>query len=215
MKIKWGNSIKIIIYLISFIIFLLLVKKIVDIYQYHHRLNYIEKAPTIQKLDVVFGSDSAQNTMFLYGSYTCEYCRRFFKEVYPQFYNDYIKTKKIKLVWKIVEFNKNEKLLQAFKTVLCIHAFGNFEKLHELLLEEPNVIYLPEFEEMINHFIESDALVAECILNDETESYLLDNIKEFHNFGFKGTPTFILGNNYLTSFLPFKEFKNWVNKNMH
>ncbi len=215
MKIKRESSLKILIYIVSFIIFIFILNKLLEVYKHYKKSNYIEKTPVIHQLDIVFGSDSAKNTMFLYGNYTCQYCRRFFKEVFPDLNKNYIKTGKMRLVWKIVEFNTNEKLLNAMKTAVCIHSFGNFDKLHELLLEEPHVVYLPEFEEMINHFMESDPLVAECIMSQETETYLLDIKKEFHNFGFKGTPTFVIENKYLTGFLPYREFEKWINKNIH
>jgi protein-disulfide isomerase len=214
MKVNRTNSIKLLVYLISFILIILIIQKIFDIYRQTQNSKIIKREPIVNQYDIIFGADTASNVLFLYGNYTCQYCRRFFSEVFPKLNEKYIQTGKIKLVYKIMVNDHNEKLIKAMKTIICIHKYGNFEKLNQLLLEEPNVVYLPDFEEMIEHFIDSDPLVAECIMGQESEIYLLDIKKEFYNFGFKGTPTFVIKNKYYTGFLPYNKFEQWILKNI-
>jgi protein-disulfide isomerase len=72
------------------------------------------------------------------------------------------------------------------------------------------VVYSNEFREMIDEFIEKDIFVAECILGEESEHYLKENLKDFETFGMKGTPTFIIGRNIFSGYKDYPEFKKIV-----
>lgn len=166
-------------------------------------------------LDITFGSDTARLTIFAYVSYHCGYCRQFFTDVYPELEKDFINTGKVKLVLKIVEHSNNPYRLNEVKTAICINRYGYYGKLHELLVTNSNVVYTEEFREMVNHFIDSDPLVAECILGNESMDYVLQIRNEFDKFGFKGTPTIVIGNRIIRGFMPYEQFKPIIDKQLN
>ena len=167
-----------------------------------------------QDLDIVYGSDTADLTIFLYSSYNCSFCRKFFTKVYPALKTEYIDKDKVKLVVKLLDFSNNESVENSLKIAVCINKYGNFEKLNELLLTEPNVIYTIEFAAIIEEFVEKDEFIAECMLGGESDNYILNNKIEFKNSKFTGTPTFVINNKIYKGYIKYKDFINVVEKEL-
>jgi hypothetical protein len=165
-------------------------------------------------LDIVFGSDSAKLTIYAYISYHCGYCRLFFTDVYPELEKEFIAPGKVRLVLKLVEHSNNTDRLNQVKTAVCINRYGYYGKLHELLVTNSSVIYTDEFRDMVNHFIDSDPLVAECILGTQSMDYILQIRNEFDKFGFTGTPTFVIGNKVYKGYMPYDQFKSIIIKTL-
>lgn len=163
-------------------------------------------------LDIVFGSDSAKLTIYAYISYHCGYCRLFFTDVLPELEREFIAPGKVRLVLKLVEHSNNPDRLNEVKTAVCINRYGYYAKLHELLVTNSSVIYTDEFRDMVNHFVDSDPLVAECILGSESMDYILQTRSEFDKFGFTGTPTFVIGNKVFKGYIPYDQFKSIIIK---
>lgn len=167
-----------------------------------------------QDLDIKYGSDTADLTIFLYSSYNCSFCRKFFAKVYPALKTEYIDKGKVKLVVKLLDFSNNESVNNSLKIAVCINKYGDFEKLNELLLTEPKVIYTNEFASIIEEFVEKDEFVAECMFGGESDNYILNNKLEFGNSKFTGTPTFVINNKIYKGFIKYIDFKNVVEKEL-
>jgi protein-disulfide isomerase len=165
-------------------------------------------------LDIKYGSDTADLTIFLYSSYNCSFCRKFFTKVYPALKTEYIDKGKVKLVVKLLDFSNNESVENSLKLAVCINKYGNFEKLNELLIAEPKVIYTDEFASIIDEFIEKDEFVAECMLGGESNNYILKNRIDFKNLNLTGTPTFVINNNIYKGYIKYNDFKNVIEKEL-
>lgn len=164
--------------------------------------------------DIVFGNDSAQLAVYMYASYNCSHCRNFFTEVLPELQQEFLDTEKVKIVLRLTSRTTDKRLKQSLKALVCINKYGNYQYLHELLLNNYKVAYTEEFQKMIVEFIQQDPFVGECIDGTEAETYLLENIKEFEANKLKGTPTFIIENTIYQGFRNAKDFKNILKKHI-
>ena len=165
-------------------------------------------------LDIVYGSDSSEITVFLFSNYSCSYCRKFFKIVYPELKREYIDNGKVKLVVKPVALTNDESVINSLKIAACINKYGNFEKLNELLLAEPKVVYTDEFKSVIDELAEKDLFVAECMYGGESEKYILKNMLDFKRLNCTGTPTFIINNKIYKGNRDYDEFRKVVEKEL-
>lgn len=201
------KPIEIVAIIVSLILLVLIGIKVWSILSPKNK-DVLSEKPTLSALDITFGSDTAPVTVFAYMSYHCGYCRLFFTDVYPELEKEFISNGKVKFVLKIVEHSKNPDRIKEVRTAICINRYGYYGKLHELLVTNSSVIYTDEFREMVNHFIDSDPLVAECILGNESMDYVLQIRNEFDKFGFTGTPTFVIGNRVYRGYMPYNQFKS-------
>ena len=166
-------------------------------------------------LDIIYGSDSAKVTMYVYYSYQCEYCRKFFNEVFPKLEKKYISEDQLKLVLRITARTVGKDRENALKALVCVNKYGNFTYLHKLLLSNFKVMYTDEFKQMINDFKDKDPFVGECIDGTEAKSYLKENIEEFNKLQFKGTPTFVIDNEVYIGFRDFKQLSIIIENKLH
>jgi protein-disulfide isomerase len=101
------------------------------------------------------------------------------------------------------------------KTAVCINKYGNYEYLHELLLNDSKVVVTHEFRDMVNSFIDKDIYVAECILGNEAEEYLNKNVQDYETLKLKGTPTFIIGNKIYTGYQDYEKFEQIITHHLN
>lgn len=211
-KISWSH---IVAYTLSAVFVILIVLKLVQYYSDKSSSNNIAHPLEQTELDIVFGNENAQLAVFMYSNYSCNFCRQFFTEVYPQLQDEFINNSKVKLIMRLAVKTNNIDLLNSLKTAVCIAKHGNFSYLHQLLLADHMVVFSNEFRSMIDEFIDSDEIVAECILGGEAEAYLLQNLTDFNSYGFKGTPTFVIGKKVYSGYREYPDFKAIIEKHLN
>ncbi|MCB2196897.1 MAG: DsbA family protein [Bacteroidetes bacterium] len=164
------------------------------------------------ELDIVYGKDSTDITVFMFSSYNCLFCRKFFRDVFPDVDKEYIQTGKVKLVVKPVAIEKSGPVVNSIKLAVCINRFGDFTKLYELLLTEPKVVYTDKFESVTNELIQKNEFVAECMLTDMAEKYIMRNYIDFNRLKCTGTPTFVINNKIYKGYKTYDEFQKIIEK---
>nr|WP_319399845.1 thioredoxin domain-containing protein [uncultured Carboxylicivirga sp.] len=160
---------------------------------------FISKISNINDDDIVLGNREAKNTVIMFFDYNCRYCRKFMNTVYPDFKKTYLDTGNTKLVLRLTCSPNDSIAIQAYQTVVCINKFGNFEKLHRLLLHKNEIIYSEYFQELKDEYIAVNEFVANCLFNSNN-STIKTNIKQFKELKTKGTPTFIINKKILVGY---------------
>ena len=108
--------------------------------------------------------------------------------------------------------SRNLKVENALKSMVCINKVGNFEYLHELLLYNYSIIFSPDFQIIIDEFIEKDLSFAECFLGDGALEYLQGNYSDLRKLGSKSMPTFVIGEKIYLGFKDYETLKQIVTK---
>ena len=169
----------IIAYTISLVIIVLLAIKLWQHYSPKHLEKVRAKISVAkqQPLDIVFGNESAGLSVYMYASYNCSYCRKFFTEVLPEL-ESFIEQNQIKIIMRLTSKSRDDRLKRALKAAVCVNHYGNFEHLHKLLLHDPKVVYTLDFQNMIDEFSTKDPFVGECIDGEIAAQHLEKNLKE-------------------------------------
>ncbi len=167
---------------------------------------YLEK----KDLDITFGQDTAQLKIIIYGNYNCPHCRRFLLEEVPQLEKNYIETGKIQIIFRLTPQTNSPEILQSQKFAVCIHKFGQYQYIHQLLLNQPYIVFTNEFQDMINELIHKDYFVAECVMTSAADEYLTQNLSDLQQLNIHGTPAFIVGNNTYLGFKNHKYFSQLI-----
>lgn len=162
--------------------------------------------------DIVIGDSNAELNIVLYYSYNCSYCKKFFEEGYAQLYDEFIKSKKVKIILRLMTTSRNLQIESALKSIVCINKVGNFEYLHELILYNYSIIFSPEFQVIIDEFIEKDLSFAECFLEEDALEYLQGNYSDLTKLGSKSMPTFVIGEKIYLGFKDYETLKQIVTK---
>ncbi|MCU4156235.1 thioredoxin domain-containing protein [Carboxylicivirga sp. A043] len=152
---------------------------------------------------IVLGASDAPETITLFFDYNCRFCKNFFSDVYPQLDEDYIQTGKVKLNLRLVCSENDKFALLAYQTALCLYKFGEFDKLHKLLLHQSKVMYTEQFVTLVEDYIAINEMVGECITESNNQEVLY-NIYQFEKLKTKGTPTFVINNGVIVGYQSYE-----------
>ena len=166
-------------------------------------------------LDIVYGSDDALITIFMFSSYECKFCNNFLSESLPLLKKEYIETGKVKLIIKLVDITNNSNILNSLKLAVSINECGNFEPIDKLLQNEPSVVYTEEFIQLTEDFIAENNYIAEYMLSGTAESYIISNYKDFKSLSLTGTPSFIINNRIYKGYKNYDTLKKKIEKELH
>lgn len=205
----------IIAYFISAIVLIILIIQVVDYFSVEEKAHKAAiDIDSKKKLDIIFGNDNAELSVYMYASYNCSYCRKFFTEVFPELKNSFIDNGLVNIVMRLTTKTRDQRMKRALKAAACVNRYGNFEYLHKLLLHNPKVVFTWEFQEMIDEFSMKDPFVGECIDGKEALKYLESNITEFEQLNLKGTPGFVIENTVYQGYRPAKRFKAIIKQHL-
>lgn len=171
--------------------------------RYSEVVNSIEQKPE----DVIFGNDTVSNTIFLYASYNCRYCRYLFKRTFPQLQEKYLDKGLVKVVVKWVDFGEDPNSLYALQAASCIYRYGYYDKFHELLLTNPSVIVSEDFRVLLDDIMTENNEIAECVLFSNSYSYLKANVTEFRANKLSGTPCLVMNKHAYGGFISFEDLE--------
>ena len=156
-------------------------------------LRFSETAVEIadSEFDICHGSDTARLTIYMFASYTCRHCRAFLNIDLPKLQNRYIDNGLVRLVIKPIDLSENPDMMMALQLAACLNRNGNADDIQELLLSDPFAVYSDEFRQMIDDVVNSNPILAECLLADDF-SYIKKNNLLFSATSSKGTPIFVV-----------------------
>ena len=195
---------------LTFSVFVLLIS--LYLFRYNRIINQIDIEQN--ELDIVYGVDEAPLTIYIFTNYSCKFCRNFFRESFPRLKDEFIDTKKIRLVVKLVDLTHTEQVKKSLMLSVCINQCGNVKPLDKLLFTEPNVIYTDEFTQLINDFIDENEYIAECMLSGRAEKYILSNNDYFKHISLTGTPTLIINNKIYKGFKDYESIRDVILKEL-
>ena len=146
---------------------------------------------TDSNFDICYGSDTARLTIYMFASYTCRHCRAFLNLDLPIIRSRYIDNGEVRLVVKPIDMAESSDMMSALQLASCMNQNGNADGILELLLSDPSAVYTDEFRQLIDDIINSNPMLAECLLSDDF-SYIKKNNLLFSATSSKGTPIFVV-----------------------
>jgi len=95
--------------------------------------------PQIDSNDTVLGDASAAVTVIEFGDFQCPYCAKFYKEIELPLIEKYIKSGKVKMVYKPLAFLDNQSQIKesqdSVNAVKCAQEQGKFWEYHDAIFQ--------------------------------------------------------------------------------
>ena len=177
-------------------------------------------APTI-------GDANAPVTIVEYGHFKCPSCNRFFRDTEPQITEKYIKTGKVKFVWKDFPFEGGDSI-KASEAAYCAQDQGKFWEYHDLLFtyiwenyyakningEEATVFTNAKLKEFAGQLGLDSTKFGSCVDSGKYSKLVQDNYKEGIAKGAKATPTFFINSQKVVGAQPFSVFSQIIDSQL-
>ncbi len=138
------------------------------------------------------GNQEASVVLIEYSDFTCGYCRKFFHETLPKLLTNYIEPGKVKFLYRDYPRDEGGPGVDAAIAARCAGQQDQYWGMHDRLLgvqggTDPSM-YL---EHAAALGLDAKAFSA-CLQNDNHRKDVLEDKQDGLDFGFRGTPGFVL-----------------------
>lgn len=165
--------------------------------------------------DPVKGLGGAPVTIIEFSDFECPYCARFFEQTLSQIEEKYIKTGKVKLVFRDFPLPFHRNAQKAHQAAECADEQDKFWEYHDLLFEN----YQSLSEENLKNYAESIGLnmteFNECLNSEKMLSEVQKDLNDGSQYGVSGTPTFFINGIKLVGAQPYSAFEQIIEQELN
>lgn len=176
----------------------------------------LAEALKIDDRDVVLGDTNAPVTFIEYGDYQCPFCGRLFSQVEPQLRGEYIKTGKVKMVFRNFQFLGAEST-NAGAAAECAKDQSKFWEYHDALYsakvgdaangENDGFFSRAEFLKLAQNVGLDMTAFTSCIDNNKYADQVKKDTAAAQAIGVNATPTNYINGQTIQGAQPYSAFK--------
>ncbi len=165
--------------------------------------------------DAVKGDKNAPITIVEWSDYECPFCARFFKDTYGQINEQYIKTGKVKLVFRDFPLSFHVQAQKAAEAAECAGDQGKYYEMHDLLFAKGVTGGVPVFKTFAKDLKLDSAKFDKCLDDGTHASEVSKDMDDGAAAGIQGTPGFVIGTSNgkgipISGAQPFAVFKQVI-----
>jgi len=140
------------------------------------------------------GQKNAQVTVVEFSDYQCPFCARNFQQTFPQILSDYIKTGKVKYVFRDFPLESIHPLaFKASEAARCGGEQGKFWEMHDKLFTNQTKLTADDLASHAKEVGLDAAKFKECLGSGKQAAKIRDDQAEGRKAGVSGTPGFFMG----------------------
>lgn len=168
----------------------------------------------ISSRDVILGNPDAPVTFIEYGDYQCPFCARFFTQVEEPLREEYIKTGKVRMVFRNFQFLGPESEA-AGEAAECAKDQGKFWAYHDALYtveskdgaENNGNLNRSLFVKIAGDLGMDTASFISCIDGKKYADQVAKDTSDARSLGVNSTPTSFINGRKIVGALPYSQFK--------
>ncbi len=171
--------------------------------------------------DPVKGDPKAPVTLVEFSDYQCPYCRKFHNQVLKKIEEDYIKTGKVKYIFRDFPLGFHKKAIPAAIAANCAGEQDKYWLLNDFLFDNPNKLDTDQVLEAAKDLDLNYAKFESCLNDNNHEAEIKKDMSEGSKYGVRGTPSVFLGKSgddkefkglYLRGFRSYEFYKAEIDK---
>lgn len=160
--------------------------------------------------DTIKGDANAPVTIVEWSDFECPFCTRFYKETLWQIEENYIKTGKVKFVYRDFPLSFHANAQKAAEAAECADDQGNFWEMHDLLFENGVSRGTSSFKQYAADLGLDTASFNECLDSGKYASEVQKDFQDGQIAGITGTPGFIINGILVSGAQPFEVFQQII-----
>jgi protein-disulfide isomerase len=171
------------------------------------------------RVEHVKGDANAKVTIIEYSDFQCPYCAQFSVQTYPQIDEEYIKTGKVKYIFRPLVLPNHLQAQKAMEAAESAGAQGKFWEMHDLLFGKQSqwsdkggaVEIFKGYAKSLGLDEAAFALALDC---GRYAAIGNENSVEAQKAGVTGTPTFLVNGRVLNGAYPFEQFAKVIEEEL-
>ncbi len=156
--------------------------------------------------DPAKGDKNAPVTIVEFSDFECPFCGRFFQQTLPQINENYIKTGKVKLVYRDFPLSFHQNAQKAAEAAECADEQGRFWEMHDKLFIDGVQGGVASFKQFASALGLNTAKFNECLDSGKMASEVQKDMAEGAQYGVTGTPGFFVNGQLISGAQPYQVF---------
>lgn len=143
--------------------------------------------------DPVKGDVNAEVTIIEFSDFQCPFCARWARDTLPQIHEKYVKTGKVRFIFRDFPLNFHPMAKPAALAAQCAHEQGKFWQMHDKIFENQNSL---SNENLLNWAKEIGLNMSrfkDCFEKGKYNDEIDKDVQDGMSYGVRGTPSFIIG----------------------
>lgn len=167
-----------------------------------------QNAAEIAFTDPILGEANAPVTMIEYGSYLCGHCISFSREVFPKINENYIKTGKVKFIYR--SFPPYELGM----ALMCANEQNKFWEYHDYAIQN-NISKVEDLKSFANSAGLDETAFSQCFDSGKYQKTAEGIIAAGQDNGVSGTPTFFINSQKIIGALAYEDFAKAIDEELN
>jgi protein-disulfide isomerase len=140
------------------------------------------------------GEKNARLTLIEFSDYQCPFCSRYVRDTLPLIERDYIKTGKVKYVFRDFPLESiHPNALLASEAAACAGEQGKYWEMHDRLFGNPGALGVTDIPTHAQSVGLNPDTFRQCLNSNKHKESIRKGITEALGLGVNGTPTFLIG----------------------
>ncbi len=162
--------------------------------------------PTIDD-DVVLGQADAPVTVIIFGDYECPFCERLYQETEKAMREDYVKTGKVKMVYRDYPLSFHPSAQPAAEAAECAGDQGAYWQYHDALFERQSTLASLDYTELAGELGLDKAAFKVCVETRKFADEVAKDMADGTAAGVDGTPASFVNGQLISGAVPYATFK--------
>jgi len=160
--------------------------------------------------DAVKGDPDAPVTIVEFSDFECPFCGRFYSQTLPHIEEDYIKTGKVKIIFRDFPLGFHRYAQKASEAAECAHQQGKFWEFHNKLYENQDSLDIQSLKEYAADLGLDTQKFNSCLDSGEMAPEVQADFMAGQAAGISGTPSFFINGQKIVGAQPYAVFRDAI-----
>lgn len=170
-------------------------------------------APRIQASaddDAVKGQSGAKVTIIEFSDYECPFCGRFYTQTLPQIEEKYVKTGKVKMVFRDLPLSFHKQAQKAAEAAECAGEQGKYWEMHDKLFDNQRALEVANLKQYAKDLSLDTGKFDKCLDEGQMANEVKKDLADGGKYGVTGTPAFFINGIKVVGAQPFEVFEQII-----
>ncbi len=165
--------------------------------------------------DAFKGKNDAQITIVEFSDFECPFCEKFFTNTLPQIEEKYIKSGKVKFVYRDSPLPFHEFAQKAAQASECAKDQEKFWQYHDKLFQNQQSLDIASLKKYAKEIGLNTQKFNNCLDSNQKSAEIQNDITDATKYGVSGTPTFFINGIALVGAQPFEVFDQIIQQELN
>lgn len=166
----------------------------------------------ISYTDPSLGNKDAPVTIIAFEDFECPFCERFSQQTLPLIIDKFVKTGRVRLVWKDFPLSIHSRAQEAHEAARCAWEQDKFWEYHDAIYSNQNNLGINDLKSYAKNLGLNESQFFSCLDSGKYAALIREKVSEGNAVGVSGTPSFLINGRLVVGAQPYQTFVDVINQ---